>query len=39
MVGYQGISSVYLFEETNMSAIHGRRITVMPRDMQLAHKI
>jgi histone H3 len=30
---------VSLFEDTNMCAIHGKRITIMPKDMQLARRI
>lgn len=30
---------VALFEDTNLCAIHGKRVTVMPRDMQLARRI
>lgn len=28
---------VGLFEDTNLCAIHAKRVTVMPKDMQLAH--
>jgi histone H3 len=28
-----------LFEDTNLCAIHARRVTIMPRDMQLARRI
>ena len=27
---------VGLFEDTNMCALHGKRVTIMPKDMQLA---
>jgi histone H3 len=30
---------VALFEDTNMCAIHAKRITIMPRDIQLARRI
>ena len=30
---------VGLFEDTNLCAIHARRVTVMPKDMQLARRI
>ncbi len=30
---------VGLFEDTNLCAIHGKRVTIMPRDMQLARRI
>jgi len=30
---------VSLFEDTNLCAIHARRVTIMPRDMQLAFRI
>ena len=30
---------VGLFEDTNLCAIHARRITIMPKDMQLARRI
>ena len=30
---------VGLFEDTNMCAIHARRVTIMPKDMQLARRI
>eukprot|EP00762_Andalucia_godoyi_P007858 ANDGO_01298.mRNA.1 Histone H3.3 type 2 len=30
---------VALFEDTNLCAIHARRVTVMPKDMQLARRI
>ncbi len=28
-----------LFEDTNLCAIHAKRITIMPKDMQLARRI
>ncbi|XP_014239132.1 histone H3.3-like [Trichogramma pretiosum] len=30
---------VGLFEDTNLCSIHGKRVTIMPRDMQLARRI
>jgi histone H3 len=30
---------VGLFEDTNLCAIHAKRVTVMPKDMQLARRI
>lgn len=30
---------VNLFEDTNLCAIHARRVTIMPKDMQLARRI
>ena len=30
---------VGLFEDTNLNAIHARRVTIMPKDMQLARRI
>ena len=30
---------VGLFENTNLCAIHAKRITIMPRDVQLARRI
>lgn len=29
----------YLFEDTNLLCIHARRVTIMPRDIQLARRI
>ena len=31
--------AVSLFEDTNLCAIHARRVTIFPRDMQLARRI
>jgi len=28
-----------LFEDTNLCAIHAKRVTIMPRDLQLAQRI
>ena len=30
---------VPLFEDTNLCAIHGKRVTIMPKDIQLARRI
>lgn len=30
---------VALFEDTNLCAIHGKRVTIMPKDIQLARRI
>lgn len=30
---------VSLFADTNLCAIHAKRVTIMPRDMQLARRI
>jgi histone H3 len=30
---------VGLFEDTNLCAIHARRVTIMPRDIRLARRI
>jgi histone H3 len=30
---------VHLMEDTNLCAIHSRRVTIMPKDMQLARRI
>jgi histone H3 len=30
---------VALFEDTNLCAIHARRVTILPRDLQLARRI
>jgi histone H3 len=30
---------VGLFEDTNLCALHGKRVTVMPKDIQLAQRI
>ena len=30
---------VGLFEDTNLCAIHSKRVTIMPKDMQLARRI
>lgn len=30
---------ISLMEDTNLCAIHAKRVTIMPRDMQLARRI
>ena len=30
---------VGLMEDTNLAAIHAKRVTIMPKDIQLAHRI
>ena len=30
---------VSLFEDTNLCAIHAKRVTIMPKDVQLARRI
>jgi histone H3 len=30
---------VHLFEDTNLCAIHAKRVTIMPKDMNLARRI
>jgi histone H3 len=30
---------VGLFEDTNLCAIHAKRVTIMPKDMQLARRM
>jgi len=30
---------VHLFEDANLCAIHAKRVTIMPKDMQLARRI
>ncbi len=30
---------VGMFEDTNLAALHAKRVTIMPRDMQLARRI
>ena len=30
---------VGLFDDTNLCAIHAKRVTIMPKDIQLAHRI
>ncbi|KXJ79507.1 hypothetical protein RP20_CCG000582 [Aedes albopictus] len=38
----QEVSKTYLsglFEDTNLCAIHAKRVTIMPKDIQLARRI
>ena len=40
--GLQEAAEAYLvglFEDSNLCAIHARRVTIMPRDVQLARRI
>ena len=30
---------VGLYEDTNLCAIHAKRVTIMPKDLQLSHRI
>lgn len=30
---------VQLFEDTNLAAIHAKRVTIQPKDMQLARRL
>jgi histone H3/H4 len=30
---------VHVFEHTNLAAIHGKRVTIMPKDIQLTHRL
>jgi histone H3 len=30
---------VGLYEDTNLCTIHAKRVTIMPKDMQLVHRI
>lgn len=30
---------INLFEDANLCALHGKRVTIMPKDMQLARRI
>ena len=42
LLAMQEASEVYLtslFEDTNLCAIHAKRVTIMPKDMQLARRI
>jgi histone H3 len=42
LVALQEAAEAYLvglFEDTNLCALHARRVTIMPRDMQLARRI
>ena len=42
MHALQEVSEAYMvgmFEDTNLAAMHAKRVTIMPRDMQLARRI
>jgi histone H3 len=42
VVALQEASEAYLvglFEDSNLCTIHGRRVTIMPKDLQLARRI
>ena len=42
MLANQEAAEAYLiglFEDTNLCAIHGKRVTIMPKDMQLTRRI
>jgi histone H3 len=42
VLAIQEASEAYLvgvFEDTNLCAIHARRVTIMPKDIQLARRI
>jgi histone H3 len=42
LLALQEASEAYLtslFEDSNLCAIHAKRVTIMPRDMQLARRI
>lgn len=42
LAALQDASEAYvvgLFEDTNLCAIHAKRVTIMPKDMQLARRI
>jgi histone H3 len=42
VLALQEASEAYLiglFEDTNLCAIHAKRVTIMPKDMQLARRI
>jgi histone H3 len=42
VLALQEASEAYLvgvFEDTNLSAIHGKRVTIMPKDVQLTRRI
>lgn len=42
LVALQEAAEAYLvglFEDTNLCALHGKRVTIMPKDMQLARRI
>jgi histone H3 len=42
ILALQSIAEAYLvglFEDTNLCAIHAKRVTIMPKDLQLARRI
>ena len=42
LLWFQEASEAYLvglFEDTNLCAIHAKRVTIMPKDIQLARRI
>jgi histone H3 len=42
MLALQEASEAYMvgmFEDTNLAALHAKRVTIMPKDMQLARRI
>ena len=42
LLALQEASEMYMvgmFEDTNLAAIHGKRVTIMPRDLQLARRL
>ena len=42
LLALQEATETYLvgvFEDTNLAAIHGKRVTIMPRDLQLARRL
>jgi histone H3 len=42
LLALQEASEAYLvglFEDTNLAAIHAKRVTILPKDMQLARRI
>ncbi len=36
---YLPVVGLRLFEDTNLCAIHAKRVTIMPKDIQLARRI
>ncbi|WOL20006.1 hypothetical protein Cni_G28808 [Canna indica] len=42
VLALQEVAEAYLvglFEDTNLCVIHAKRVTIMPKDIQLAHRI
>jgi histone H3 len=37
--GTVALREIRLFEDTNLCAIHAKRVTIMPKDIQLARRI